>query len=455
MSGGSRTHRPQHNEERCLSCGGCTWHCPASVFPGLRREEGSLRAEIYSTKDYPGEASELPPCTMACPLGQDVPAYIKAIAEERFEDSAAIVRRTNALPSVCGRLCVASCMRACTRNRIDVGLDIRGLKRFAVEAARMNPAEQKRVDGKLKVAVVGAGPAGLAAAHLLLNEGIAPVVFDAGEAAGGSIRDTVPGFAMPDEMLAGDVRDLEAMGVEIRTGVRLGADKPWLSLEEEFDAVLVATGARRGLVPALKGRDLENVTDAPGFNRARPAVSGMVVVSGGGAAALQSARTALRLGAKKAAVIHPAPREQWPAGDREIALAEHEGVEIHDLERVESVAGEGAVKAVMIKRVQALSPDGVDRHTLKSSGKAVEIPCDHVIFAVDRRSEECALPDFEDARRSAIGSLIVDDRYRLARPRWYAAGEAATGAATVVDSMGTGRRAARAIVEDLREGGAK
>ena len=104
MSSG-RTHRPQHDATRCMTCGGCTWQCPATVFPSLRSEEGSLRGEIYRSREFPGEMAARPPCVMACPLGQDVPGYISAIARSDVDEAATIVRRTNALPSVCGRVC--------------------------------------------------------------------------------------------------------------------------------------------------------------------------------------------------------------------------------------------------------------------------------------------------------------------------------------------------------------
>ena len=135
MAGG-RTHIPEYTKDKCLSCGGCTWSCPASVFTELSEEKDSLRGSLFSTRPFKGERADMPPCRMACPLGQDVPSYIGAIAEGDVEKAGEVVRETNALPSICGRVCIASCMRACTRAAIDEGLDIRGLKRFAVQAAK-------------------------------------------------------------------------------------------------------------------------------------------------------------------------------------------------------------------------------------------------------------------------------------------------------------------------------
>jgi NADPH-dependent glutamate synthase beta subunit-like oxidoreductase len=224
MAGG-RTHIPKYNSDKCLACGVCTWHCPTSVFTELAEETDSLRGIVFSKRPYEGEKAQMPPCRLACPLGQDVPSYIAAIAREDLPAAAEVVRETNALPSVCGRVCIASCMRACTRAGIDEGVDIRGLKRFAVQVVKEVeiPKNKKRTFSS-SVAVIGGGPTGLAAAHRLVQLGIKPVVFEAGDSAGGMLVDVIPEFVLPKEMVARDVANLEKMGVELRTGIRVGKD---------------------------------------------------------------------------------------------------------------------------------------------------------------------------------------------------------------------------------------
>jgi len=452
--GNGRTHRPEVSPSKCSACGGCTWRCPATALPSLRAEPGSLRGALYTARPYPGRSAELPPCALACPLGQDVPGYVSAVARGELEEAARIIRETNALPSACGRLCLASCMRACSRAALDEGVDIRGLKRAAVDAVPA-PARAARKEAHFKVAVVGAGPAGLAAAHRLAELGAVVTVLEAGSVAGGMLADTVPSFAMPEKALAADVAAIVASGVEIRLGVRVGADVAIASLENDFDAVLVATGARRGVVPALEGRELKGVLDAVAFCRSarskeRIVPKGAVVVLGGGPAALQAARVAIKLGASKATAVYAAPRAQWPAGEEAIRAAEAEGVSILPSRRATAIEGKnGAVTAVSVQPVKSGVADAVGRVALAGSGAAERLEASAVIAAADRRPSPGAWKELEGVRRGVLGNLVVDAAYRLGRRRWYAAGEAATGAATVVDSMATGRRAAEAMIRDM------
>ena len=455
MSGG-RTHRPQRDSARCMVCGGCTWQCPATVFPSLRSEEGSLRGEIYRSKEFPGEMADRPPCVMACPLGQDVPGYISAIARNDVNEAATIVRRTNALPSVCGRVCIASCMRACTRAGIDVGVDIRSLKRFAVHVAVEAQVETKDGVGSDRVgsvAIVGSGPAGLAAVHRLSQLGVRSVVFDAGANPGGSMADTVPQFVLPREMVAADVTRLVRMGVEIHSGTRIGEDMSWSDLESSFSTVIVATGARRDLPAVFPGSELKNIVGAAKYCRNDRRMDGVVVVNGGGPAAVQAARAAVRLGARSVTVIHPAPLEQWPAGDHAIGLAREEGVEVRPMHRITKAQGQdGILSAVLVKAVKAQNVDEVGRYKLTSHGPVEQLDAELLVVAGERRSPTADLPDLDGISRGVLGNLLVDGEYRLARKRWYAAGECATGTATVVDSMATGRLAAETIHRDLELG---
>jgi NADPH-dependent glutamate synthase beta subunit-like oxidoreductase len=353
-------------------------------------------------------------------------------------------------------------MRACTRAAIDEGLDIRGLKRYAAVAAAAvgtdRGGEPAATGGS--IAVVGAGPAGLAAAHRLRQLGHRVIVLDEGARAGGSLADTVPAFVLPRAMVDADVDHLRGMGVEFRLGVRVGVEVAWEELEREHGAVVIATGARRGLVPDLPGRDLAGVLDAGTFCRGAGedgrTVVGDAVISGGGFAALQAARVAVRLGARKVTVVHPAPEGQWPAGEDAIRAARCEGVEVLDLSRVAALEGDGGrLTGVGVKPLKAGGPDAVGRRPLSGQGKAAVLEAAVFVAAVDRRPGAGDPPALDGMRSGVLGNLLTDPDYRLGRARWFCAGEAATGAATVVDSMGTGRRAADAVHRCLSAGGGR
>ena len=203
MSGG-RTHRPELDHAKCEVCGGCTHECPASVFKELAGEKDSLRGSIFTEFPYDGEKAEMPPRRLACPLGQDVPSYIGAIASNDLDAAATVIRKTNALPSVCGRVCIASCMRACTRAGIDEGLNIRALKRFAVHVVSQVDTPKSEVDEDApKVAVIGAGPAGLAAAHRLVQLGVRAIVFESSDKAGECSQTGSPVRSAPGDVGGG------------------------------------------------------------------------------------------------------------------------------------------------------------------------------------------------------------------------------------------------------------
>lgn len=455
MSQGGRTHRPQIDHSACESCGGCTLRCPAAVFESLAEETDSLRGAIFSTRERGDELMPYPPCRMACPLGQDVPGYISAIAAKDLDKAADIVLETNALPSVCGRVCLASCMRACVRAGIDEGLDIRGLKKFAAHAAVERPLKAVQPGPEAhSVAIVGAGPAGLAAAHRLLQLGLRPVVFESAQRPGGLLISATAAFVLPEEKVARDVERLERAGVTFRCGVTVGRDVRLEELRRDHAAVILATGTGAGAAPAVSGRELRGVTDAISFNAAIRSdtgafPSGPVVVSGGGKAAIQSARAARRLGHEDVTVVHAAPLEDWPCGSDDVLIAREEGVALSPLTKVVGFEGDAELSAVQVRNLRVLSKDAVERPRTMTSTKAETLPARLFVATEQRRMNQKSRAG-ADFPLSPLGTFRVDDSYRLAQGI-YAAGEAATGAATVVDSMATGRRAADAVAADLEE----
>jgi len=378
-----------------------------------------------------------------CPLGLDVSAIVDSINKNDTQAAADNILKNHPLPSICGRVCKAPC-------KGDGNVNTQILQKFVEVRGEYR---QIPVDGSAKkVAIVGAGPAGLAAAQRLLQLGLKPTIFEAANVGGGMLADVIPSFALPREMLAEDIKNLTKMGVEIKTGSMVGKDIDWNTLEKDFDAVLVATGAGKGVLPSIQGAGLKGNVSVIDFMKevesGKAEITGNVVVQGGGLAAIQAARVAKKQGAASVTVVHPFPLDKWPAGPEEIEAAKKDGVELLPDNRVTDLWGlYGSIDTVVTRPVEYTIEDSRGRVSGIDMGKQNRIPATLFIAAVNRKpSDNSGLGKYEKCQR---GTLKIDDGYRLSTKGWYAAGEAATGAAGIVDSMVTGQLAAEAIKKDL------
>ena len=380
----------------------------------------------------------------ACPLGLDVPAIAAAITQNDTKGAALKISKSNPLPSICGRVCKAPC----TGAGKDDSVNSKVLKEFIL--GRGETALLEIDDNAKKVAIIGSGPAGLAAAHRLLQLGLKPTVFEASNVSGGLLSDVIPSLALPREMLAEDISNLVKMGVEIKTGTKAGKDVDWNSLEKDFDAVLIATGAGKGVLPSIPGIDQKGATNVIDFlkdiENGKVEMSDKVVVQGGSLASLQAARAAKQLGVSDVTVIHPFPLNLWPAGEEAIETAKEEGVELLPENRITELWGLGEMDTVVSRPVEYSLEDNRGRVAGIDMGKQVRHPATIFVATVDRKP--MGDPGLDKYKKGPIGNLEVDEGYRLPGKGWYAAGEAATGAAGIVDSMATGQLAAEAIKED-------
>ncbi len=374
-----------------------------------------------------------------CPLGKNVLATILAVGRNDAKTAAKTILDTNALPSICGRVCIAPCLGIAK-------VDIPTLQKFSEQVSDQAAPAKLDADAP-NVAVIGSGPAGLAAAHRLLKLGLKPVVFEAAAKAGGMLSDVVPPSALPREMLAADVANLEKMGAEIRTGVKVGADVTWDEIEKNHAAVLVATGAGKAVMPPIPGIELEGVTNAFDFCRKSEAVTGDVVVEGGNAGALQVARTAKQLGASNVFVVHPYPTEAWPVSKETLEAAAKEGIELLPENRITEIWGYGKVEKVLVRPVEETLTDGVGRAVGGDMGTPQRLVASTFIATVNRRPQEPLALD--GIATGVLGNIKVDKDYRLPKSGWYAAGEAATGPEGILDAMVTGKLAAQTIKKDL------
>jgi heterodisulfide reductase subunit A len=360
--------RPRYVTDKCTSCGECVNVCPVGV-PNWFDEFRSTRTAIHKAfpqavpNTYVIDKQERPPCKEACPIGQEAAGYIALIRAGKFEEAIRLIRSKNPLPVVCGRICYHPCETECNRGFVDRPLAIQHLKRFAAdwELAHAFDIDPPKPAEKHKepVAIVGAGPAGLACAHDLALRGYSVTIFEALPVPGGMLAVGIPEYRLPKRLLNFEVDYIRRMGVRIVTDRRLGSDFTLRQLfEQGFKAVFVATGAHEGLPLGIPGEQARGVFQGLAFLRKAalgmpPPLGKRVAVIGGGNTAIDCARTALRLGVPEVTIVYRRSRGEMPALPEEIGDAEAEGVSIRYLTApVEVLEQNGRVRALRCARIR-------------------------------------------------------------------------------------------------------
>jgi NADH-quinone oxidoreductase subunit F len=406
------------------------------------------------------EALFISPCQHACPLGINVHGYVELITQNRFEEALALIEEKNPFPAVCGRVCHRPCEAKCRRGEIDEPVAIDALKRFVSDYV---PKEKKRISPpsvrkEEKVAIIGSGPAGLTAAHYLARWGYKVTVFETLPWAGGMLRVGIPDYRLPKKILEEEiVAVVKNLGVEIRTNVCVGQDLPFEHIfPSDYRAVFIATGCHKSRKLGILGEDLKDVFSGLGFlKRVNSGESldlgAKSVVVGGGNAAVDAARSALRMGVKEVRVLYRRGRQEMPAIESEVEAAEKEGVEINYLVApVRILNRDGGVCGLECIRMRLGEYDSSGRRRpLPIRGSEFVIEADSIISAVGQSADLSFLPSSLTANKG--GSLWVDP-YTLAtkKPGIFAGGDLITGPATVVEAMAAGRRVAISIHRYLR-----
>lgn len=407
-------------------------HCVAGVCPGL----------------------VLAPCLSACPAGVHVPGFVALVGEGRYAEALQLHRERNPFAAVCARVCFHTCEDHCRRSTLDEAVAIRSIKRFMVdqEVTIVKPeVRENEANAARKVAIVGAGPAGLTCAYFLARLGYKPVIFEAEARPGGMLVQAIPAYRLPRETLAREIRMIESLGVEIQTLRRLGRDFTLPDLRQEgYEAVFLAVGAPEGLNLAIPGHEAKGVVDSLDFLRqynirGSVPVSKNVVVIGGGNAAIDAARTALRLGAQKVTVVYRRTREQMPAYVEEIEEAQQEGIELRTLVAPEEfVVRDGRVTGLVCRRMTLGDFDRSGRRRAEADdAQALEtIPCDQAILAVGQRLDARSV--LGDLEVPLAGGWLQADPVtgQTAIPWLFAGGDAVSGPSSVVAAIGAGERAA-------------
>jgi len=417
------------------------------------------------------------PCVQGCPVGVDIPLFIRKIREGDFAGSVRAIKRTNLLPTICGRVCPqeSQCQANCTVGKSlkspGKAVQIGRLERYVADRERACGAcdipDVGRATGK-KVAIVGSGPAGLTAAIDVRRAGHEVVVFEAFQKTGGVMVYGIPEFRLPKSLVAAESATLAEMGVRYELNFLVGRTRKLGALlaEDGFDAVFVGAGAGLPKFMNIPGENLVGVFSAneyltranlmKAYDRGRAATplypSRRVAVLGGGNVAMDSARMALRLGAEEVHVLYRRAREEMPARAEEVEHAMEEGVAFDFLASPTKILGDkdGVAEALEILSYALGEPDASGRRSpVPIAGSERVVPFDTVIVAIGNESNPLLARTTPDLKVDRRGHIVVDGAQKTSVDRVYAGGDIVLGAATVILAMGEGRRAAAAIDELL------
>jgi NADH-quinone oxidoreductase subunit F len=429
---------------------------PNPVLSTIRHFKDEYVAHIRDKKCPAGVCPALvrAPCQNACPAGVDVPGFVSLVGEKRYKDALKLHRERNPFAGLCASVCYHPCENSCRRSDLDDAVSIRGVKRFMVETEKAPVVPEARAakeNSKKRVAVVGAGPAGLTSAYFLSRLGYKPEVFEAMEKPGGMPQQTIPTYRLPRQVLFKEIRMIQDMGVKIHTGKRLGRDFTLTGLKEKgFEAVVLAVGAPDGTNLGIPGEDAEGVADGISFLRefnltGTSKVGRRVAIVGGGNVAVDVARTAIRLGAESVDVLYRRTRDQMPAYEQEVEEAVKEGVKFHFLlAPVEIAVTGGKARGVRCRRMKLGEFDRTGRRRPEdATGEEVVFEADQVIAAVGQSLDTASLMNGAKLAVGRSGYLVADPVSGQTSEPWvFAAGDAVSGPASVVEAIGAGERAA-------------
>ena len=468
--------------EKCVACGKCVETCPAGAVrlgQKLCTKEGPIQyprhelpddtrwGEEHWNKNYRNEngciqtwPTGTAPCKVACPAHIAIQGYIKMAGDGRYQDALKLIKKDNPFPAVCGSICRKYCEDACTRGTVDQALSIDEIKKFIAEQDMkaehryippMNSCTREKFDQK--VAIIGAGPAGMSCAYFLAIEGYSPVVFDKEAAPGGMLVNGIPNFRVDKAVVKSEIDVLREMGVEFRCGVEVGKDVTIQQLRQEgFKAFYVAVGLQKALKLNIEGEELDGVMAGldllRGVNKGSiTALEGDTVVIGGGNAAIDVARTALRLGKGSVNIYCLEKDEEMPTVAEEKNSGLSDGVVINNSWAPKRILGEGG-KVTGIELMRCLSVRNAEGKfaPVYDESETITVPCANVLVAIGQRSDYGAVLA-GTAAETADGRLVDHDKltFQTAEADIFVGGDCATGPMYTIDAIASGREGAVSI----------
>jgi NADH-quinone oxidoreductase subunit F len=400
-------------------------HCPAAVCKGLVKA----------------------PCSHTCPAGVDVPRYIRLINDGEYDKALAVIQERIPFPSICGYVCIHPCESKCRRGQLDEPVSIRALKRFVADNASKHTAEPAVPSSGKRVGIVGSGPAGLTAAYYLARRGgHAVTVFEALPEAGGMMRVGIPRYRLPGDVLDAEINAIRQAGVEIRTGTRIDSVA---SLREDYQAIFLALGAHAGVKMRVAGEDSPGVMECVSLLRdvslgKKINLGKRVAVIGGGNAAIDASRTALRLGARKVTIFYRRTRDEMPAASEEIKEALEEGVNIEFLTAPDKIWRDDGHLRMSCRHMKLGDIDASGRKRPEPvAGSEFDAEFDTIIAAVGQRPE---IPESLGTAVNKDGTIKADpDTLVTNVDGVFAGGDVVSGPASVIEAIAAGRQAAISI----------
>ena len=438
------------------------------VALGYTKEEALLEASRCLNCKDPG-------CVKGCPVNVDIPGFIKLICEEDFGGAIGKIKATNSLPAVCGRVCPqeSQCEAFCVLGKKGEPVAIGRLERFCADSERKNGAKVPEapeipVSTDKKVAVVGSGPSGLTVAADLAKLGHKVTIFESLHKAGGVLSYGIPEFRLPKEIVRQEIEYIKQLGVEFKPNYVIGRIKTLDELCEEFDAVFLGTGAGLPNFLKIEGENLNGVYSANEFLTRVNLMKAydpeydtvirhgkQVVVVGGGNVAMDSARSALRLGAEQVSIVYRRGEEEMPARREEIEHAKEEGITFRLLSNPTRILEDEKfnVKAVECIKMELGEPDKSGRRSpIPKAGSEFTLPADVVIIAIGTSPNPLIFKGSEGLEQGKKGTVVAEtETGATSKCGVFAGGDVVTGAATVISAMGTGKKAAKAIDEFLKQ----
>lgn len=479
-------------KDKCVACGKCVEYCPAGAVKlgqKLCKKDGTkVKYPKHELPDKLAWGKEkydenyrdnnrincyetgTSPCKAACPAHIAVQGYIRKAKEGKYREALALIKKDNPFPAICGRVCNRRCEAACTRGTVDEAVAIDAIKKFIAEQdlheeTRYVPpvviASNRLTQWEQKIAIIGAGPAGLSAAYYLATKGYKPVIFEKNVRPGGMMTYGIPSYKLEKDVIEAEIDVLRALGVEIKCGIEVGKDITLNELREEgYQAFYIAIGCQGGRIPEIPGNDAEGIDIAVSFlhhateDNTRK-MTGKVLVVGGGNVAVDCARTAYRFGGSNVAMYCLEDRESMPATDDEIREALEEDIAIQNGWGPKEIikTSEGRVQAVVFKKCTSVKDETGKFNPQYDEADTVTVECEHIIFAIGQSIEWGGLLEGSKVEFWHGNYPIADGlTYQTAEPDIFVGGDVYTGPKFVIDAIEAGKNAAESLHRYVHEG---